>query len=170
MKGHCSIAWLLTPLVFVGGDVAMAAQTLYIGKTASYENIKKVRQIVREECAPETQLPLVMHEEIQKRTSIQVVATDEPLAAKNGLAITFSILSLNIPPSAGWTTEKRIMRVQSIVYRNGVMVADHVSYADSQGGGRLFNRMTCQIVDDLIRDIGVHTAEWIKAKKFQDAP
>ena len=148
----------------------MAAQTFYISKTASYENIKKVRQIVREECAPEARLPLVMGEEIQKRISIQVVATDESPPTKNGLAITFSILRLNMPPAAGWTTEKRIIRVKSIVYRNGVMVAENISYADTQGGGRLLNRMTCQIVDDLIRNVSVQTAEWFMAKKFQEVP
>lgn len=162
MKGHCSIVWLLAPLVFVGGDVAMAAQTLYIGKTASYENIKKVREKVREECAPETQLPLVMREEILKRTSIQqVVPTDESSAVKNGLSVTFSIISLNIPPSAGWTTEKRTMKVKSVVYRNGAMVGEYVRYADTQGGGNLFNRSACQIVERLARDIAVHSAEWL---------
>lgn len=177
MKGCCktlrlssSMAWLVALLVFVGVDIASATQTLYIGNTASYANPKKVREKVREECTPETQLPIVMREEIQKRTSIQqVVPTDEP-SAMNGLVVTFSILSLNIPPSAGWTTEKRSMKVKSTVYRDRAMVNEYVRYADAQGGGRLFNRSACQIVERLTRDIGEHTAEWLKTKVIQDTP
>lgn len=171
MKGRCSIAWLLVPIAFVGGDVAIAGQTLYISKTASYEDLKKVREKVRQECTPETQLPMVMREEILKRTSIQqVVPTDEPSVVKNGLAVTFSIISLNIPPSAGWTTEKRTMKVKSVVYRNGAIVGEYVRYADTQGGGNLFNRSACQIVERLARDIAVHSAEWLKQKISQDTP
>lgn len=165
------MAWLLAPLVLVGGDLASATQTLYITNTASYENIKKVREKVREECTPETQLPIVMREEIQKRISIQqILPTDEPSEVKNGLAITFSIVSLNIPPSAGWTTEKRSMKVKSIVYRDGAIINEYVRYADSQGGGRLFNRSSCHIVERLTRDIGEHTADWLKTKVFQNTP
>lgn len=171
MKGRGSIAWFLVPIVFVGGGVAMGEQTLYISKTASYENPKKVREKVREECAPETQFTMMMREEILKRTSIQeVVLTDEPTTVKNGLAVTFSILSLNIPPSAGWTTEKRSMKVKSVLYRKGIIADEYVRYADAQGGGRLFNRSACQIVEGLERDIAGHSAEWIKVKILQATP
>ena len=163
--------WLISPVVFVSGNTPVAAETLYISKLASYVAPAKVREKVRTECTPEVELPQVMREEILKRTSIQqVVPTDEPSTLKNGLAITFSILSLNIPPSAGWTTEKRTMKVKSVVYRNGVMVAEYVRYADTQGGGNLFNRSACQIVERLTRDISTHTAEWLTVKILQEAP
>ena len=166
------ILWFMALPVFIGGNAPVAAQTLYIGKPAVYVNLGKVREKVRTECVPEVQLPVVMYEEILKRTSIQqIVLTDELSAMKNELAIKVLILSLNIPPSAGWTTEKRTMKVKSVVYRNGAMVAEYVHYADTQGGGHLFNRGTCQIVERLARDIGVHTAEWLKARKlFQEVP
>lgn len=177
MQGCCkrprlsgSVAWLIVPLLFARGDIASAVPILYIGNTASYANLNKVREKVREECAPDTQLPIMMREEIQKRTSLQqIMPTDEPSAMKNGLAITFSILSLNIPPSAGWTTEKRSMKVKSIVYRDGAVVNEYVRYADDQGGGRLFNRSACHIVETLTRDIAEHTAEWFRTKVIQDA-
>lgn len=167
-----SIAWLFVPLVFFGGDIASATQTLYIGNTASYANLKKVREKVREECAPEMLLPMVMREEILKRTPIQeAVPTSEPSAVKNGVVITFSILSLNIPPGAGWTTEKRSLKVKTVIYRNGSMVDEYVRYAATQGGGNLVNRGTCQIVERLVRIVSVHTAEWLTTiNLFQEVP
>lgn len=162
MKVGSGIAWFLALLVFVGGTVALAAPTLSISKTASYENIKKVREKVREECTPETQLPMVMREEILKRTPTQeAVLTDDLSTDKNGLMLQLQILSLNIPPSAGWTSEKRTMKVKSVVYRNGAVAGEYVRYADTQGGGHLFNRSACQIVERLARDIAVHSAEWL---------
>ncbi len=172
-RSRSQVWWLIAPVVFVGGNTPVAAQTLYISKLATYAAPERVREKVRTECMPEVQFPLVMREEILKRTSIQQVEpTDEQSVVNNELAMKFLILSLNIPPSAGWTTEKRTMKVKSVVYRNGVLVAEHVRYADTQGGGKLFfNRSTCQIVERLTRDIGVHTAEWLKASKlFQEAP
>lgn len=171
-RSRSHILWLVAVLVFVGGNTPVAAQTLYTSKLATYANPEKVREKVRTECMPEVQLPIVMREEILKRTSIQhVVPTNELSALKNELAIKFLILSLHIPPSAGWTTEKRTMKVKSVVYRNEVMVAEYIRYADTQGGGGLFNRSACTIMERLARDIGVHTAEWLKAKKlFPEAP
>ena len=167
------VPWLIALVVFVGGNTPVAAQTLYLSKLASYAAPEKVREKVRTECMPEVQLPIVMREEILKGVpSQQVVPTDDLSSVKNGLAIEFLILSLSLPPSAGWTTEKRSMKVKSVVYRNGAMVAEYVRYADNQGGGKLvFNRSACQIVERLARDIGAHTAKWLKAKKFlQDGP
>ena len=166
------VPWLIALVVFVGGNTPVAAQTLYISKLATYAAPEKIREKVRTECMPEVQLPIVMREEILKGMSNhQVVPTDDLSAVKNELAIEFLILSLNIPPSAGWTTEKRTMKVKSVVYRNGVMAAEYIRYAETQGGGKLFNRSACQIVERLARDIGAHTAKWLKAKKFlQDGP
>ena len=165
------VLWLIALLVFVGGNTPVTAETLYISKLASYTAPEKVREKVRTECTPEIQLPLVMREEIMKRTSIQqVVPTDEPSAVKNGLAITFSILSLNIPPGAGYNTEKRTMKVKSVVYRNGAMAAEYVRYSDHQGGGGKFGPGACTDVERLARDIGVHTAGWLMTMKlFQEA-
>lgn len=169
--GH--VPRLIALALFVGSNTPVAAQTLYISKLATYAAPEKIREKVRTECMPEVQLPIVMREEILKGTSNhQVVSTDDLSAVKNELAIDLLILSLNIPPSAGWTTEKRSMKVKSVVYRNGTMVAEYVRYADNQGGGKSFlNRSACQIVERLARDIGAHTAKWLKAKKFlQDGP
>lgn len=166
-------AWLLALLITIGANPTVVAQTLYISKLATYATPEKIREKVRTECVPEVQLPIVMHEEILKKTSTQQVElADELSALKKELAIKFMILSLNIPPSAGWTSEKRSMKVKTVVYRDGTMVAEYVRYADNQGGGKLFlNRSACQIVERLARDVGTHTAQWLKTKQFlQDSP
>lgn len=167
-RGHA--LWLVVMAGIVGGNTPVTAETLYINKLATYANADKVREKVRAECTPETQIPIVMREQIIKRTSIQhVVLTDESPTKRDGLAIDISILSLNVTPGAGFTTEKRSMRVKSVVYRNGIMAAEYVRYSESQGGGGLFNRGTCTIVERLARDIGERTADWLKtAKLFQE--
>lgn len=169
---HRYLPWFITPIVLIGMSTPVTAETLYIGKLASYAAPQKVREKVRTECMPEVQLPLIMREEIIKRTSIQeVVPTDELSALKSKLTMEFSILSLNIPPSAGWTSEKRTMKVKSVVYRNGVMAGEYIRYADSQGGGNLLNRSACEIVERLERNISVQTAEWLKTMNlFQAVP
>jgi len=162
---------LVALIIVAGGNLPTHAETLHIRKLATYANPERVRQQVREECTPEVMLPVVMREEILKRTSVQDVVLIEDLSAvREGLAMEISILSLHAPPGSGWTTEKRFMRVKTVVYRNGVVAGEYVRYLDTQGGGDLLkklfkNRNTCQIVERLERDISEATVERFKVMK-----
>lgn len=159
---------LVALIIVAGGNLPTHAETLHIRKLATYANPERVRQQVREECTPEVMLPVVMREEIISRTAIQnVVLTDRQSAENEGLTMTLSILSLELPHGAGWTSEKRSLRLKTVLFRGGVVVADIDHQSDARGAGNFFQktfriRKSCHYVEHLVRDASKNTVERFK--------
>lgn len=168
-RGHT--LWLVVLLAIAGGNTPVTAETMYIGKLATYVNPEWVRPQVREECAPEVMLPVVMREEIINRTAIQnVVLMDRQSAENEGLTMTISILSLELPHGAGWTSEKRSLRLKTVLFRGGVLVADTDHQSDARGAGNFFQktfriRKSCHYVQHLVRNASKNTVERFKLMK-----
>lgn len=169
-RGHP--LWLVGLLVIAGGNTPVIAETIYIGKLATYVNPERVRQQVREECAPEVMLPVMMREEIISRTAIQnVILTDRQSADNEGLTMTLSILSLELPHGAGWTSEKRSLRLKTVLFRDGVVVTDTDHQSDARGAGNFFQktfriRKSCHYVQHLVRDASKNMVERFKLMKI----
>lgn len=155
--------------VFVVESMPVHAATLYISKSAMYEQDNHAREKVINECVPEALIPAVMREEILSRTNIQdVVLTDNLPLQKESLAMGISILSLKIPPGAGWSTEKRFIKIKSVLYRDGVIAAEIERYSDVYGGGNVIDKVfkirgSCHVVEHLARDAIAYTVERFKA-------
>ena len=168
-RGH--VIRLLAMVVFAGSGMPAAGETLYLGKLAAYANPARVRAQVREECTPEITLPAALREEMLRRTAIQEVEfTDNLPMVTNGLAMTVAIVSLDIPPGTGWNSAKRSLRVKTILYRDGVVVAQTDLDADSRGAGNFVQkvfriRKSCDYLERLIRDVSRNTVERMKLLK-----
>jgi hypothetical protein len=158
--------------LFFAGHTPVSAETMYIKKVASYADTARVRVEVREECKPELLLSTMMREEILNRTSIsKVVLTDDAPGKKDGLAMELSILDVKTPPATSWTTEMRVLKVKSVIYRDGNITAEYVRNAQTPGGGSMFKKVfknsnSCQVLERLAREVSEQTVERFKLMKL----
>jgi len=125
---------LATMIVLAVTSLSSPAEVLLIAAPASHANPEQARTRVKEECNPETTLPVVMREEILKRTGIQhVMLTDNPTEVSGDLVMTISILAFNVRPGAGYSTEPRSLRIRSRLDRNGELLGQTELQSSARG-------------------------------------
>jgi hypothetical protein len=152
-------------IVLAAGCVPVMAETLHIARLAAYANPEKVRIEVRKECEPEIRLPAVIQEEIIKRTAIQnAVLTNHPIVETDGLTMAVTILGLEIPHGTGFSSEKRTLRIKTVLYRNGAVVGEYDRFSEVRGtinfAQAVFRiRKACDYVDYLVSDASRNTVE-----------
>jgi len=158
--------------ILTGGCMSASAEMLSIAKLATYANPEDVRVEVRKECEPEVRLPIVMKEEVVNRTAIQnPVLVENPKNQLGGLTMTVTVLGLDIPRGAGFSSEKRTLRVLTVLYRNGSRVAEYDRFSEVQGSigfiQSVFHiRKACDYVDYLVRDASKNTVERFKLMRL----
>jgi hypothetical protein len=164
--------WVAAFAILAGGCMSSSAETLSIATLATFAAPEDVRVEVRKECEPEVRLPLVMKEEIINRTAIQKpVLIEMPTNPPDGLAMTVTILGLDIPRGAGFSSEKRTLRILTVLHRNGSRVAEYDRFSEVQGSigfiQAVFHiRKACDYVDYLVRDASKNTVERFKLMKL----
>ncbi len=172
LLGRSCTPWVAAMAILAGSCTSASAETLSIAKLATYANPEEVRVEVRKECEPEARLPLVMQEEIINRTAIQSpLLMEKPMNQPDGLAMTVTILSLDIPRGAGFSSEKRTLRMLTVLYRNGSRAAEYDRFSEVQGSIGFIQavfriRKVCDYVDYLVRDASKNTVERFKLMKL----
>lgn len=175
-QGHQLVPRLIVLLLLFNGCLPAFAENMYINRVAAYADTVRVREEVRDECKPDVLLPSLMREEILNRTSIASVILAEDLSGKkDGFVMELSILDMQTPPAASWTTEMRVLKVKSVLYRDGRVAGEYIRNSKLQGGGSWFkklfkNRNSCQIVERLAREVSEQTVERFKLIKLLPEP
>lgn len=165
--------WVSAILLMAGLQLPVMADTLYIKKVAEYRSPESVQRAVREECQINTRLPEMIRDEIGKLPVFREVAlVEDPLSAKHKFALVASIISLEVPPGAGWSTGTKFLKVKAILYRDGENIGEFVRAERAGRGHDLITNVTrnysnCKIAEHLADNISEHLAAWIKKQNIQ---
>ncbi len=159
--------------LMAGLHLPATADTLYVGKTAEYRNPVGVQQVIRDECQIDTRLPVMIQEQVGKLAQFSEVSlADDPLSLSPEFAIVASIISLEVPPGAGWSTGTKFMKVKAILYRHGENVGEFVhSERMGRSNDPIRNatkyRGNCKIAEHLADNVSERLAVWLKKKNIQ---
>lgn len=159
--------------LMMGLHLSATADTLYVGKTAEYRNPVRVQQVIRDECQIDTRLPVMIQEQVGKLALFSEVSlADDPLSANPEFAIIASIISLEVPPGAGWSTGTKFMKVKVILYRHGENAGEFVhSERMGRSNDPIRNatkyRGNCKIAEYLADNVSERLAVWLKKKNIQ---
>lgn len=155
----------------LGLPLAMA-DSLHIKKVAEYRNADKVQKVLREECRIDTRLPEIIQDEVGKLSVFsQVSLIDDPLSAPHEFALVASIITLEAPAGAGWSTGTKFLKVKAILYRNRENIGEFVRSERAVGSNDPIKNATkyrgnCKIAEHLAGEISEHLAVWIKKQNI----
>ena len=159
-------------LLAAGLPLSALADSLSIKKVAEYRNAEKVQKVLREECRIDTRLPEIIQDEVGKLSVFsQISLTDDPLTAPHEFALVASIITLEAPAGAGWSSGTKFLKVKAILYRKGENVGEFVRSARKGGSYNVITNATkyrgnCRIVEYLAVDISEHLTAWIKKQNI----
>ena len=155
----------------LGLPLAMA-DSLHIKKVAEYRNADKVQKVLREECRIDTRLPEIIQDEVGKLSVFsQVSLIDDPLSAPHEFALVASIITLEAPAGAGWSTATKFLKVKAILYRNRENIGEFVRSERAVGSNDPIKNATkyrgnCKIAEHLAGEISEQLAVWIRKQNI----
>jgi len=165
--------WASVMLLTVGLPLPAMADSLSIKKVAEYRNANRVKKVLREECRIDTRLPEMVQDKVGKLSLFsQVSLTDDPLTAQHDFALVASIISLEAPPGAGWSTGTKFLKIKATLYRNQENVGEFVRAERTVGNNDPITNATrntsnCRIAERLATNLSEQLAVWIKQQNIQ---
>lgn len=161
-----------TLLLLAAHPLSVMADSLSIKKIAEYRNPDKVQKVLQEECRIDARLPELIQDEVGRLSLFgQISLIDDPLTAPHEYALVASIITLEAPAGAGWSTGTKFLKVKAILYRNRETVGEFVRSERAVGNNDPLKNATkyrgnCKIVEHLAAEISERLAVWIKKQNI----
>jgi len=164
--------WVSAFLLAFGLPLTAMADSLHIKKVAEYRNADKVQKVLRDECQIDIRLPQIIQDEVEELSLFNNVSLiEDPLTVPHGFALVASIITLEAPAGAGWSTATKFLKVKAILYRDRQNIGEFVRAERVVGSNDPIKNATkyrgnCRIAEHLAGEISEQLAEWIKKQNL----